>query len=261
MFRFDDGEYECGSNQSVSNDQNSWGVGSVQNADGTVDRRMVWIADIRKAPHEQAVIISTEVATESYPISLKPLVIANGLGVGVWNSRAFSSVFPDLDEVSKCLGSVSIPEFTRYLDQQVNNERGDTTVFGVSAPTSLVATFGLPLLVFAQLYLWLNLRSLVDRRRMSPEDGVWSTVPWIALYDDWVSRAAFVLTAVALPLGLMVFLGFHGNAPAASAAPGGYWVSLGFAVLASGLLVHTIRTMWQKQSAARHGRARIKLKT
>lgn len=236
-------------------DRYQWGVGAVESeaekGKKVVDRRMVMIVDIDRGQPKANMRLAMVVDTTPTPISFRRHLISNGPGIGIWSEESFDQVFPDLAEVSKHLGSVSIAEFRSYLAQQIAKERGETTVFGVTAPTSLIGTLGLPLLVLVQGYFWLNLRSLLTKRRLGADDKAWESAPWIALSGDTASKAAFLLSAAVIPLAVTTYLGLKNYLVKPDSAEMAVLViCAAISLVFSALTGLAIRTIWDRHATA-----------
>jgi len=122
-----------------------------------------------------------------------------------WTPTPFEENFRDLNDLTEYIQGSSLANLRRQLTAEAERTGEDFEVLGLKISARVVTGVGAWLLFGIQLYFFLHLSALLNRKPPR-EDKVW-TVPWIGLYSgDGLGRAVVELTVLWLPVVVCVFL-------------------------------------------------------
>jgi hypothetical protein len=114
---------------------------------------------------------------------------------------SFEDAFPDLRRAAEGLESLTLHEFSAYIERLTEESGTDIELFGARLPVDVLREWGLPVLIVMQLYLWLHVRMFAAQRERKPLD---STFPWIGAYRDFWSRFVTVASIALAPIAAIV---------------------------------------------------------
>ncbi len=118
-------------------------------------------------------------------------------------------VFSELYEVVGILSSLDLTDITQHINGLVKTEKGSVSLFGVKAPTTLIATWGNLVIAGIVFYLALHIRAF-NRKAMEEEEEI--DFPWVGFYSGGQLEAISAYGAVFLPPLLAIILPlFAGN--------------------------------------------------
>jgi hypothetical protein len=154
-----------------------------------------------------------------------------------WQAGSYALNFPELSAVAESNDDLYFDKVTAFVESKARQSEGELAIFGFSVPAAMVSSWGIPIVLVAQLYFLLHLRSL--GQGIGADAGS-KLAPWIGVYDDGFARTVAVASAFVLPPATVAIV----IAPELNARPA--WV---LAVLASGLLgllsFGILRTVWK----------------
>jgi len=116
---------------------------------------------------------------------------------GPWIARPFETAFPALNDLTKHLRSSRLDQLSQHLEEEAKRTGDKFEALGLKIPVSSVAKYGFVLLLGLEVYFLIHLRAF--RTRRVPGNAL-AFQPWIGLYQDPMARAAFLFSAVVLPV-------------------------------------------------------------
>lgn len=118
-------------------------------------------------------------------------------------------VFSELYEVVGILSSLDLTDIVEHINGLVKTEKGSVSLFGVKAPTTLIATWGNLVIAGIVFYLALHVRAF---NRKAMEAGEEIDFPWVGFYSGGRLEAVSAYGAVFVPPVLALILPlFAGN--------------------------------------------------
>ena len=118
-------------------------------------------------------------------------------------------VFVELYEVVGILSSLDLTDITQHINGLVKTEKGSVSLFGVKAPTTLIATWGNLVIAGIVFYLALHVRAF-NRKAKAEEEDI--DFPWVGFYSGGRLEALSAYGALFLPPVLALVLPlFAGN--------------------------------------------------
>lgn len=148
------------------------------------------------------VAVEVPVKTHQVPIEGIQTALLGHQRKGVERKR-FDEAFPELHRYAAVLSKSEVPEVRSYLNGLMDVSEGSIKVFGVGIEAGNIRRYGPLVLLIVQVYLLLHLRHFCSRFGRLAHDV---DVPWIGLYQDGISRLAFVITVVVIPPTVAVAL-------------------------------------------------------
>jgi len=118
----------------------------------------------------------------------------------------FAFSFPDVNELAKDLGSLSIRDLSRVFLAEKNRTAEKIELLGAKLDVQTVSTWGILILLTVAGYLYVIFREFV--KRVSGNDEAWG-VPWIGSSSEMTSGMAFYFT-IAIFLLTVGFLTWRG---------------------------------------------------
>lgn len=119
-----------------------------------------------------------------------------------WRHTDFADAFRELDEGTNGFQDLDFDHLKNVLRLQEKNSQDTFQAFGVRFPIETTSRWGLLILLAIQLYFWMHLAQFRSRGFSK------SDVAWIGCYSEWLPRILFLLTAVVVPVGVVIFLLF-----------------------------------------------------
>lgn len=113
-----------------------------------------------------------------------------------WRAGSYALNFPELSSVAEGNDDLYFDKVTAFIESKARQSEGKVAILGFIVPASMVSSWGVPIVLVAQLYLLLHLRSL---QRCLSTDAKPKLAPWIGVYDDGFARAIAVASAFGLP--------------------------------------------------------------
>lgn len=113
-----------------------------------------------------------------------------------WQPGSFAFNFPELSAVTAGNDALYLDKVRAFVESRARQAEDKVALFGIDVPLAMVSLWGGPLLLVAQFYFLLHLRSL---RRILDADPAAKLAPWIGVYTDIVARGTTAATAVLLP--------------------------------------------------------------
>ncbi len=183
------------------------------------------------------------------------------------NSGPFDKTFPNLDRLLKQFDEINIASLEIYRNQEsdivgssslaqliqtLNELNGQqVSLLGVTAPGSLIRTWGGTIIASIMLYFIVHIRAFTRNNAKDFKNNV----PWIGAYNhDTISKALLLVTSVLLPIGVAGWLAYD-SLPGLSLPA--IFAYLSFAVVAGLAIPMTlsIRAMWRALPGIAHGGA------
>jgi len=129
--------------------------------------------------------------------------------------------------------SIPLEKLEAQLEEELARGGDNFEAFGLKLPGGQVTSFGIVVLLSAQLYLLLYLRQL-GGNLTSADDG-WN-VPWMALEGSWLGQSMYAISLVVAPLA--VYLLRYGALPPAFGSRPSWldWIVFLLPTLLSGVL-------------------------
>ena len=114
-----------------------------------------------------------------------------------WHHGEFKNTFSEIDSITgNNLDEISLNNLIEVLKGELRRSGDSIEIFGIKIPTEAISTWGIIALVGLQLYFILHFNSLASN--ISKEDAE-IKFPWIGMFGDIFSRAAFFASTVVLP--------------------------------------------------------------
>ena len=138
-------------------------------------------------------------------LNIQSLLIAYIGKSNEWLPGGFKTTFPDLEEHSKNIKTVELPDLITELNQQANRDQEKIELLGAKLSTDIVLHWGLVIVAACQFYLWLHLNGML---RLGGAGGQGEGLGWIGLYrDEWAH--VFTIASLALPSAIAVATLFY----------------------------------------------------
>jgi hypothetical protein len=157
-------------------------------------------------------------ARKDYSVDPQMDIVPTEAGLAL--AGPFEDAFGDLAEQAKGLESLEMGALIAYLRQRYRENDKAVQLLGIEVPQSAISQWGLLVLIACLAYLLLHLRRA---RRLWREPLPAS--PWIALYQDRLSRLVSLGSITLIPVsagGLLIVNGWSSSAsPATRAALAG----------------------------------------
>jgi len=138
------------------------------------------------------------------PLDLRSKLI-DGAAKFKWRHAPFSQAFYELDQSTAGFQHLKFEDLTKILKTQQETSRESFEAFGVKFPKETTTRWGVLVILGLQFYLWLHMAEY--RKRPYQE----SDVAWVGVYEGFIARLTFGLTALLLPVAVIVFMGSYRN--------------------------------------------------
>lgn len=113
-----------------------------------------------------------------------------------WRAGSYALNFPELSAVAESNDDLYFDKVTAFIESKARQSEGEVAIFGFSVPAAMVSSWGVPIVLVAQLYFLLHLRSLRQSLMMGARSEL---APWIGVYEDRFARGVAVASAFVLP--------------------------------------------------------------
>ena len=123
-----------------------------------------------------------------------------------WLRGPFARTFKELDSVTSGFQDLTFQRLEAFVAKQEDQSKESFEQFGIKFPVEYTAAWGIPVILVLQIYFWLHLRELRERK----VNGVDSGVAWVGVYDYLGAKILVISSALVLPVGIIVGLGFMG---------------------------------------------------
>ena len=141
------------------------------------------------------ILIEATLPTQEIPVQYQVL-FAQHVNAD-WMVGRFEHSFPEIQEIyGTNVDSLPLENVLSILEEEKARSGGSIQIFGLQIPNELIFKWGTMALVLFQCYFSLHLRNLYRRHAVQSAAGF----PWVGVFPDMVSRLAFLMTAVGLPL-------------------------------------------------------------
>jgi len=111
----------------------------------------------------------------------------------------FGDTFRDLSIAGRDSESIPLEKLEGQLEEKLARGGDAFEVFGLRLPGDQVTSFGILVLLCAQLYLLLYLRQL--RGKLATADDGWN-VPWMALEGSWLGQSMYAFSLILAPAAI-----------------------------------------------------------
>lgn len=156
---------------------------------------------LKNSEWRHSVTSDTMQAIRSSPIEGQPLFLKqHGLN---WKTGDFQFVFPALYALPDEYQRMSFAVLGDALRRETAAPTTAFELFGAKIPEQYLLAWGLPVIAVVQLYLLLHLRAALAAGVRAYGIG---SFPWIALYDDLLSRTVTFSSLVILPIAVAALL-------------------------------------------------------
>jgi hypothetical protein len=154
-------------------------------------------------PGEGVLVIPVQ--GDDHPVDWRTAL--NDLGSYRWRHTNFGDAFYELDRATSGFQTLDFGTLKQILHVQANNSKEVFEAFGVKFPIETASRWGLILILGIQVYMWLHIAEY-RRRKFNQSD-----IAWIGSYTQAGPRMLFYLTAVLLPVAVIVFVVFFQREP------------------------------------------------
>jgi hypothetical protein len=122
-----------------------------------------------------------------------------------WKGGPFAETFAELQEVTKGREAASFEVWHEALKAELNRSGDSLEAFGLKVPAQTTTLWGTALLLGVQFYFLIHLMELSQKLLLS--DPGWE-VAWVGVYRGRLARILFRASALLLPVGTVIVLGF-----------------------------------------------------
>lgn len=120
-----------------------------------------------------------------------------------WLHADFKDAFYELDQAIGSRQNLDFENIKQILRTNERNSKESFQAFGVTFPIETATRWGVFLILVIQLYFWVHLKEY--RKRIYRE----SDIAWIGSYTSGDAKLLFCLTALLVPLGVVVFVSYR----------------------------------------------------
>jgi hypothetical protein len=151
---------------------------------------------------EQSIVIPAAVC--EVPVDTQGYLIQLTEKSRKWYRGPFASSFSQLNRVLHGRLKRDFADLVEDLEERVESSKDNVSVMGAQLPRSILAYWGAIILLCVQAYFVAYLRWYTRRHSIHSGDV---DFPWFGFFSDPLSKALFVVSAVALPVIAAVCLG------------------------------------------------------
>ncbi len=109
---------------------------------------------------------------------------------------SFELAFPALAAITRGFEDVDLERLPLYVQDKGERSAEVFSFYGTSISVEHIATWGLIIVLFEQIYFALHLHGVHRNAAKIRETGI----PWLGIYDDLISRSVTLITVFALPI-------------------------------------------------------------
>ena len=118
-----------------------------------------------------------------------------------WLHSDFKDAFYELDQATMGFQDLDFDHIKQILQQNEKNSKEAFQAFGVTFPIETTTKWGTLIIIVIQFYFLLHFMEYRKKRILTTPD-----VAWIGVYASPGARFLFLTTALALPVGVIIFV-------------------------------------------------------
>ncbi len=119
-------------------------------------------------------------------------------------NQNFRTRFPNLMRLvdrEKITLNLSLKEIKSYINDEIGKRSNYVEIFSIRIQSDILVYSGILIILLTQFYFNLHLKNFLRKTKKS-----FNIIPWIALYEDFFSKAVFFLSSIILPASTIYYL-------------------------------------------------------